>query len=120
MKIQAQNTGEVWIDEGLFVTELLNDDQSPDLSVARCRLPPGQTTEPHRLSVAEMYVIEQGTGTMFLNAAQFIVGIGDSVPIAPGAVQSIRNCSADDLFFLVICTPRFTPDAYEATGHPPA
>ncbi|MEL6111517.1 MAG: cupin domain-containing protein [Pseudomonadota bacterium] len=120
MKIQAENTHEVWISEGLFVTELLNSADKPDLSVARCRLPPRLTTQAHRLSVAETYIIEQGHGTMVLDGVQVDVTVGDSVPIAPGTVQSISNNGDGDLIFLVICTPRFTPADYEAVPHPKA
>jgi len=33
--------------------------------------------------------------------------------VPPGASQRIRNVSACDLAFLVLCTRRFTRDAYE-------
>lgn len=114
MKIQRQNSQEVWIDEGLFVTEILNTPQSQALSVARCRLPGGLTTRSHRLSVDEWYIIEAGQGLMQIGSESFPVGPGDSIMIARGRAQHITNSLDTDLVFQVICTPRFTPDCYEA------
>ncbi|HQV16296.1 MAG TPA: hypothetical protein PK620_15390, partial [Denitromonas sp.] len=37
---------------------------------------------------------------------------GDTVVIAPGQRQRIRNPGAVDLLFLAVCTPRFVPSAY--------
>jgi mannose-6-phosphate isomerase-like protein (cupin superfamily) len=41
------------------------------------------------------------------------VGPGDVVLIPPGCPQRIANAGREDLVFLAICTPRFTPEAYE-------
>jgi len=114
VKIQRQNAGEVWIDEGLFVTELLNDPASPGLSVARCRLPGLATTQRHWLSVDEWYLIEAGDGLMHLGEETFAVGPGDTVMITQGTAQAITNTQETDLVFQVVCTPRFTPACYTA------
>ena len=118
-KIQPHSADEVWIDEGLFVTELLNDPASPALSVARCRLPAMCTTQAHRLTVDEVYLIEQGAGMMTLGSETFPVDAGETVIIPRGVLQAITNTQATDLVFQVICTPRFTPSCYEACGEPP-
>jgi mannose-6-phosphate isomerase-like protein (cupin superfamily) len=47
------------------------------------------------------------------SAAPQEVGPGDVVVIPPGVPQRIANTGGADLVFLAICTPRFTPDAYE-------
>jgi mannose-6-phosphate isomerase-like protein (cupin superfamily) len=39
---------------------------------------------------------------------------GDVVVIPAGESQSIANTGAVDLVFYCICTPRFTPECYEA------
>lgn len=114
MKIQRQNNQEVWIEEGIFVTEILNDPKSPGLSVARCRLPGRLTTQNHKLCVDEWYIIEAGQGVMSVGEQSFPVGPGDTVMIARGTAQKICNSLETDLVFQVICTPRFTPECYEA------
>jgi len=39
---------------------------------------------------------------------------GDVVVIPAGVSQQIVNCGARDLVFYCICSPRFTPECYEA------
>ncbi|EKE43100.1 Cupin 2 conserved barrel domain protein [Oceaniovalibus guishaninsula JLT2003] len=100
--------------ERCHITELLNHARNPALSVARCRVEPGVTTELHALTAtAEIYVLIEG-------AAQMDDGTGlwrpvaamDCIEIAAGAPQRIRNTGPRDLVFLAICTPRFLPPAY--------
>ncbi len=100
--------------ERCHVMELLNDARSPQLSIARCRVEPGVTTELHALrGRAETYLIETGSGVMDDGRAPGRkVGPGDSIVIPPEHPQRIRNTGPDDLVFLAICTPRFTPDCY--------
>ena len=104
---------EVWTRERCFITELVNDPEWPELSLARCRVEPGVTTELHSLSVHEVYVIESGSGDMRLgDAPPFPVGPGDVVTIRKQLSQSIRNTGSEDLVFVCVCTPRFLPDCY--------
>ena len=55
---------EILTRERCHIRELLNDAAVPELSVAAARVEPGVTTELHRLSVAEWYVIRSGQGYM--------------------------------------------------------
>ena len=104
---------EVWTRERCFISELLNDPGWPELSLARCRVEPGVTTELHTLDVTEFYVIEQGEGLMHLGDAEpFCVGAGDAVTITQHEAQRITNTGKDDLVFLCVCTPRFLQDSY--------
>lgn len=104
---------EFYTRERVYVTELLNDPAAPDVSLARCRVLPGVTTELHRLGVAEWYVIEAGTGLMEVAGGEpFPVGAGDVVAIPPEASQRITNTGASDLVLQCICLPRFTPQSY--------
>ncbi len=106
---------EFYTGERVWVTELLNDPAVPDVSVARCRVLPGVTTELHRLSVAEWYVIEAGTGAMEVGGEEpFAVGAGDAVAIPKGVSQRITNTGGTDLVLQCVCLPRFTPECYEA------
>lgn len=106
---------EVWTSERCYIRELLNDPRAPDVSLAECRVEPGVTTELHRLSVAEWYLIRAGSGLMQVGDGEpFAVDAGDTVAIPAGAAQRISNRSDDDLIFLCLCVPRFTPSCYEA------
>ncbi len=112
--IKNKNTDEFYTDERCFITEILNDPASPDLSVARCRVKPGIRTQLHALKdVAETYVIEVGQGFMDDGENEgFKVGPGDAVTIGAGEAQRIMNTGNEDLIFLVICQPRFVPECY--------
>lgn len=109
------NHEEVWSSERLFVRELLNEPGIPEVSLARCRVPPGTTTELHELSVREWYVIAEGSGLMELDSTnRFAVGRGDTVAIPARTSQRITNTGDTDLVFQCICIPRFTPDCYKS------
>ncbi len=104
---------EYWTSERCFISELLNEPEYPEVSIARCRVEPGVTTQNHSLSVHEVYVIESGEGLMMLDdQPPFPVGPGDTVAIPPGTPQQIRNTCSSDLLFMCVCTPRFTADCY--------
>lgn len=106
---------EVWTEERCFITELLNDADVPDVSLARCRVEPGVTTQLHRLSVREWYVVEQGRGLMEVgNLEPRPIGPGDVVEIPADTAQRVTNTGAGDLVFQCVCLPRFTPGCYES------
>jgi mannose-6-phosphate isomerase-like protein (cupin superfamily) len=110
---RARN-GEVLTRERCYIREYLNDPQVPRLSVAGCRVPPGVTTELHRLSVDEWYVIVEGRGMMEVDRQEPVaVGPGDTVIIPKGSPQRIRNAGTTDLKFQCVCLPRFTSACYE-------
>ena len=99
----------------MHITERLNDPAVPDVSLAQSRVEPGVTTELHKLTVAEWYVIGSGRGLMEVgDDPAFEVAPGDSVEIPAGVPQRITNTGDEDLVFQCICIPRFTPDAYTA------
>jgi mannose-6-phosphate isomerase-like protein (cupin superfamily) len=101
--------------ERCYIRELLNDDSVPQASLAECRVEPGVTTELHRLSVAEWYVIRRGSGLIEVAGAEpFPVGPGDVVAIPPNVSQCISNTGNEVLRFECLCLPRFTPECYEA------
>jgi len=101
--------------ERLYITERLNDPAAPALSLADARVEPGVTTELHKLSVDEWYVILVGSGLMEVGGGlSFAVGPGDTVIIPAGTSQRISNTGKDDLQFQCVCMPRFTPGSYEA------
>lgn len=106
---------ELWTSERCYIREILNDPRVPETSLAESRVEAGMTTELHRLSVAEWYLITSGQGLMQVgNNAPFDVGPGDSVVIPAGTAQRITNQGETDLEFQCLCVPRFSPDCYEA------
>ena len=111
--IRPPASGETWLEEGCFVTELRNAPDDPALSIARVRVAARTATKWHRLDVDERYLISDGTGIMELDGeAPAAVGPGDVVVVPAGCGQRIRNDSDRDLVFYCLCTPRFTPDVY--------
>jgi len=115
-KFITHNPGqaEYFFQEGCFITELLNSEDSPILSVARARVEPGETTRWHRLEgIFERYLIVNGTGLVEVgDAPPKEVSVDDQVVIPPGVGQRITNIGEGDLIFLAICSPRFVPGAY--------
>jgi len=104
---------EVWTVERCYITELLNDDGQPEVSIARTRVELGVTTQLHALSVAEWYVIESGQGRMRVGKEPaFDIAPGDTVTIPKQVAQQITNTGHEDLVFLCVCAPKFSPECY--------
>lgn len=104
---------EFWTGERCWITELLNRDEFPEVSIARTRVEPGITTELHALSVSEWYLIESGCGRMFVgDEPPYEVAPGDVVTIPKHVAQKIENHGARDLVFLCVCAPRFSQKCY--------
>ena len=114
--LNADESKEYFFDEGCFILELSNNPDDPDVSIARARVKPGVTTQWHRLQgIIERYVMLSGTGLVEVGElpAQ-VVTVGDVVIIPEQCPQRIRNIGTEDLVFLVVCSPRFVPEAYQA------
>jgi mannose-6-phosphate isomerase-like protein (cupin superfamily) len=104
---------EYWFREGCYITEWSNSAADEDLSVARARVEPGQTTRWHRLAgTTERYVILEGRGRAEVGDELIDVIAGDVVIIPLDQFQRITNTGDTDLVFLAICTPRFQPENY--------
>ncbi len=99
--------------ERCYISELVNDPAWPELSVARARVEPGVTTELHALSVAEWYVVESGSGLMYVGESKPCpVGPGHVVTIPKHESQKVTNSGSHDLVFLCVCAPRFSVNCY--------
>ena len=110
----GETTEENWTGERCFITELMNDPAIPEVSLAQCRVPPGTTTQLHRLSVNEWHVVGRGNGlTQVGTDAPFEIGPGDTVVVPVNTPQRVTNTGDVDLVFYCICLPRFTPDCYQ-------
>lgn len=108
---------EYYLDEGCYINELSNTVDDPDVSIARARVLPDETTRWHRLAgTVERYVILEGQGRVEIgDMPPTSVSMGDTVLIPAKCRQRICNTGSVDLVFLAICSPRFTQDAYEST-----
>ncbi len=113
--LPARPDAEYFFAEGCHILELSNSPADPALSIARARVAPGVTTRWHRLrDTAERYCILSGRGVVEVgDLPPTPVGPGDVVHIPPGTRQRIHNPGPEELVFLALCTPRFTPAAYQ-------
>ncbi len=106
---------ETWTGEHCLITELMNDSAIPEASLAQCRVPSGTTTQLHKLSVKEWYVVGKGSGLMEIGTeAPFEIGPGDTIAIPAGTSQRVTNTGDSDLLFQCVCIPRFVPECYES------
>ena len=112
--IFTKNISEFWTSERCFIQEILNDPSHPNSSLAVARVPPGVTTELHRLNgTEETDIIRRGSGGLEINAGRSELQLGDAIIIPDGASQKISNIGDEDLEFFCLCTPRFLPQCYE-------
>ena len=104
---------EFWTEERCYITELLNDPQSPNISIALARVEIDTTTQLHSLrGVQETYVIKKGLGLLEIDDEQISVKENDTILIEANRSQRITNVGNCDLEFYCICTPRFYPECY--------
>ena len=98
------------------ILEAWNDESDPAISIARARVAPGVTTQLHCLrAIDERYLVVVGKGLVRIGSLTLQwLGLGDIVIIPAGVAQQISNAGETDLIFYCICTPRFSPDCYEA------
>ena len=113
MRNKPKPRPEFWTSERCYITELLNDVEQPEVSIARARVEPGVTTQLHALSVTEWYVLEQGEGLMQVGDGEpFTVGEGDTIEVPKSVAQRITNTGRDDLVCLCVCVPKFSQECY--------
>lgn len=115
MIFKTTNTSEYFLDEGCFIREIMNTADIPNVSIAQARVEVGKTTELHTLTADEMYYILSGQGEVEIaGQPKTLVSVGDVAYIKANATQRITNTGKEDLIFLCICAPRFTPEKYES------
>ncbi len=80
-------------------------------SLAHITLPPGKSALKHyHPLVEESYFILAGQGRMVVDGEEQTLSPGDTVAILPTAIHQIFNDSENDLIFLAVCAPPWTPD----------
>lgn len=105
---------EFFTEEQCFISEISNDHNDENLSIARARVAPGVTTTWHLLKeVEERYLILSGSGLVEVGELDpATVMPGDVVRIPAEVRQRITNTGDIDLVFYALCTPRFRPECY--------
>ena len=109
---RSSNPDEFWLDERIYVREIMNSPDEPELSLARFRVPAGSTTQLHSLTITEWYQMESGAGIVEVDGDKISMKAGDNLRINPGQSQRVINESREELVFQSICTPRWTPECY--------
>lgn len=103
---------EFFTTEGCHISEVINQADHPDVSLATARVEPGRTTRWHTVEAREIYYILSGSGRAEVGQESFEVGPGQAVSIAEGVRQRIENTGTEDLVFLCVCTPKFRQEGY--------
>lgn len=100
--------------ERCHISEIANDGDDLQLSIARARVEPGVTTAWHHLrGISERYLIISGEGRVEVgDLPPTLVEPGDAVRIPAGVAQRITNTGDEQLIFYALCTPRFSAEAY--------
>ena len=116
--ITESSENEEYTLERLFITEMWNRVEDPDVSIAKAKVKPGVTTALHYLDgVDEKYIIISGEGVMEIEGLALAeVSPGDVVVIPANSAQRITNIGQQDMIFYCICTPRFTNTCYHAVS----
>ncbi|MCU7959600.1 MAG: cupin domain-containing protein [gamma proteobacterium symbiont of Bathyaustriella thionipta] len=111
---RAAEDDEYFFAEGCYILELCNNPLDAHVSIARARLPAGETTRWHCLQgISERYIILQGQGEVYVgDEAPLAVRKQDVVFIPAGCAQRMHNNGEQELIFLAVCSPRFVESAY--------
>jgi mannose-6-phosphate isomerase-like protein (cupin superfamily) len=82
-------------------------------SLAHVVVPAGKLSPRHYHKVfEETYYMLKGQARMVIDGHEFTLSPGQSCLIMPGEIHQVSNNQADDLEFLVICAPPWTPDDF--------
>lgn len=98
---------------GEIISELIGNAAggTQTYSIAQIVLPPNDKSGKHYHPVAEeSYYILSGTAQMIMDDKTITLNPGDTIAILPNNVHQIWNEGPDDLVFLAICVPAWTPD----------
>ena len=85
------------------------------ISIAKTVLIPGAVVSKHYHKLSEeVYFFTAGEGTMVIDQQSFIVKDGDLVFISPNECHELNVKGDDDLEFIAITIPAYTPEDYFA------
>lgn len=99
--------------DGTLLRELLHPTKQPvsiRYSLAHARLAPGKVSLKHRLRSSEVYYVLGGRGRVHVDEETRFVSAGDAIYIPPGAQQYIESLGPEELVFLCIVDPAWSPE----------
>ncbi|MCK4596367.1 cupin domain-containing protein [candidate division WOR-3 bacterium] len=111
-----KNSKEFIAGDNTILRELLHpgkEDLKIHYSLAHAVVKPGDTSKTHTLKTSEVYYILEGQGIIFIDDESAEVHYGQVIYIPPNSVQYIRNTGKNDLKFLCIVDPAWTPEDEE-------
>ena len=80
-------------------------------SVAHITLPPGKSAHRHyHPSVEESYILLAGKAQVEIGGEIHEARVGELIAIPPPQTHTIINKGDEDVVFLAICSPAWTPD----------
>jgi mannose-6-phosphate isomerase-like protein (cupin superfamily) len=110
--IDSKNISEFWTSERCFILEILNDPAHPKSSLAVARVPPGVTTQLHRLNATEeTYIIKKGCGVLEIDGEKSELKQSDAIIIPAGASQRISMLGTKTLSSTAYAHPVFHQNA---------
>lgn len=88
-----------------------NDPITIGYSIAYAYIKPGEASLPHRLTGSEVYHITAGEGIIYINKENLTIYQGDTIYVPPGSLQFVENTGRENLTFLCIVEPAWTPES---------
>ncbi len=87
--------------------------QDRQFSIANIVIKPGTLSERHvHHASEEAYIVTRGSASMIVNGETFTIGAGDVIVIVPGDVHEVFTGPGEELEFLAITIPAYTPDDF--------
>lgn len=108
----SKNTAPTVSPHGEIVQELMGTSAggTQQHSLALITLPPGkQSLKHYHPEAEESYTLLAGNAQLTLDDQVIHLFAGDSVAIPPGCVHQVTNTGDDNLVFLAVCVPPWTP-----------
>jgi mannose-6-phosphate isomerase-like protein (cupin superfamily) len=82
-------------------------------SLAHVIIPPGKLSPAHYHKISEeTYCMLKGQARVVIDGQEFTLSPGQSLLILPGEVHQIFNGHREDVEFLVVCAPPWTPNDF--------
>jgi uncharacterized protein len=82
-------------------------------SIANIIMKPGTHAERHlHQDSEEAYIVTRGFASMIVNGKTFTIGAGDVILIIPGDLHEVFTGSDEEIEFLAITVPAYTPDDF--------
>ncbi len=113
-KKSIKQAGEFVAGDATHLREILhpkNDAVQLGYSIAHAYIKPNESSLPHRLTGSEVYYILAGEGIIHINEESQTIQQGDTIYVPPGGMQYVENTGKENLIFLCIVEPAWTPES---------